>query len=203
MTTYNHIILALGSNAPGAWGTSEETLQHAVKLISSTTTQLIAISAVYKSKAVGPGMQRQYLNAVVIVAASLPVGILLRRFKAMERSSGRKSGAGQRWGPRTLDIDIIDHRGRVFGRPVKSRGSRPPRLQTNLILPHPQMHRRVFVLAPLLKVEPNWWHPTLNRSGKQLLSRLGQRAARELTIDVAASRLVAGAFRGTESHGRA
>jgi 2-amino-4-hydroxy-6-hydroxymethyldihydropteridine diphosphokinase len=83
--------------------------------------------------------------------------------KQIERRAGRRGG--RPWGPRTLDIDIVDYAGLVthwrkgrgaFGRP------RP------LVLPHPLAHERPFVLKPLLDIAPDWRHPALKRSAREL-----------------------------------
>jgi 2-amino-4-hydroxy-6-hydroxymethyldihydropteridine diphosphokinase len=89
---------------------------------------------------------------------------MLRLLKRIERRAGRR--LGRRWGPRPLDIDILDYRGTRIGWPPRRR--EPGRL----ILPHPEMHRRVFVLVPLLEIAPHWRHPILGLGARALLSHL-------------------------------
>ena len=113
----------------------------------------------------GQGLQARYLNAVLLAEAPLPPAALLRAIKVIERQAGRR--LGRHWGPRPLDIDILDFRGRRMGW-----AAHPSRLRGRLILPHPEMHRRAFVLAPLLDVAPNWRHPVLERTARALLARL-------------------------------
>lgn len=108
--------------------------------------------------------QAPYVNAVLIAHSALAPGRLLWLLKRLEREAGRRSGP--RWGPRPLDIDIIDYAGRVIGWPVRG-GPRP-----RLVLPHPEAHRRAFVLAPLLELAPRWTHPALRVSGRRLLAGL-------------------------------
>jgi 2-amino-4-hydroxy-6-hydroxymethyldihydropteridine diphosphokinase len=106
---------------------------------------------------------------------------LLRLIKRIERRAGRRLGV--RWGPRCLDIDILDNGGRRLGWP------RRRRQQGRLMLPHPEMHLRAFVLVPLLEVDPHWRHPTLAVSGRTLLARLPRASCRGIrqSLDFAAS----------------
>ena len=112
--------------------------------------------------------QPRYLNAVVLVEAYIAPGALLRLLKRIERRAGGRLGA-RNGGPRPLDIDILDYGGRRIGRPPRRRQ------RGRLILPHPEMHRRAFVLVPLLEVAPAWRHP---RSGRQRQGAAGATHAR-------------------------
>jgi 2-amino-4-hydroxy-6-hydroxymethyldihydropteridine diphosphokinase len=92
---------------------------------------------------------------------------LLRTLKRIERRAGRR--LGRHWGPRQLDIDVLDFGGRQIGNPHGHR--RRGQLQ----LPHPEMHRRAFVLLPLREVAPSWRHPRLGLTVSALLARLPPR----------------------------
>jgi 2-amino-4-hydroxy-6-hydroxymethyldihydropteridine diphosphokinase len=85
--------------------------------------------------------------------------------KGIERAAGRRGGSP--WGPRSLDIDILDHKGLVRhwrrGRPRFARAGRRP-----LVLPHPWIEKRPFVLRPLLDIAPDWRHPVLKRTARTL-----------------------------------
>jgi 2-amino-4-hydroxy-6-hydroxymethyldihydropteridine diphosphokinase len=91
--------------------------------------------------------------------------MLLRLAKRIERQAGRRLGG--HWGPRSLDIDVLDYGGRSYGSPSRRRR------RGQLVLPHPEMHRRAFVLVPLLEVVPHWSHPALGATARTLLARLG------------------------------
>ena len=160
----NTLLLALGANLAGPWGTPVETLRRARRELSRTGLAILAESGVYHTLPLGPGRQASYLNAVLLLRARIAPAALLRHIKHIERRAGRRLGT--RWGPRCLDIDILDHGGRRMGWPQRRR--QPGRL----VLPHPEMHRRAFVLVPLLEVAPHWRHPALAVAGRTLLARL-------------------------------
>jgi 2-amino-4-hydroxy-6-hydroxymethyldihydropteridine diphosphokinase len=169
LPTRGKVLVALGANCPGPWGTAQETIAQALGEIERINGHVIAISPLYETAAVGSARQSPYVNAVALLDTSLPPEALLRALKAIERRSGRRGG--RPWGPRTLDIDIVDYAGLVrhwrgarcvFGRA----GARP------LVLPHPLAHERPFVLKPLMDVAPNWRHPALKRSARELWSRV-------------------------------
>jgi 2-amino-4-hydroxy-6-hydroxymethyldihydropteridine diphosphokinase len=127
----------------------------------------LGFSSLYLTAPVGLGRQPSYLNAVVLVDAPLAPAALLRTLKRIERSAGRR--LGRHWGPRPLDIDILDFGGRQIGSP------RLPRRRGELRLPHPEMHRRAFVLLPLREIAPSWRHPRSGLAISALLARLKPR----------------------------
>jgi 2-amino-4-hydroxy-6-hydroxymethyldihydropteridine diphosphokinase len=159
------ILVGLGANCPGPWGTSARTIARALSEIERVNIIVKAVSPLYETAAVGRARQPAYVNAVALIDTSLPPEALLKVLKGIERASGRRGG--RPWGPRTLDIDIIDYRGLVRHwrgrRPgFKHTGARP------LVLPHPLAHERPFVLKPLLDIAPDWRHPVLRRSAREL-----------------------------------
>ncbi len=128
--TRRRAVLAVGSNLGDRLGT----LQGCVQAIASLPdTDVLAISPVYETAPVGGPVQPDYLNAVLIVATGLTPDDLLAAAHGIEAEFGRFRT--QRFGPRTLDIDIISYAAEVSADPV-------------LTLPHPRAHERAFVLAP-------------------------------------------------------
>jgi 2-amino-4-hydroxy-6-hydroxymethyldihydropteridine diphosphokinase len=111
---------------------------------------------------------------VALVDTNLSALALLRLLKQIEAAAGRRGG--KPWGPRTLDLDLLDYKGLVLNwariRPAQPRpGARP------LSLPHPQLESRAFVLKPLLDVAPDWRHPVTKESIAELwhgVSKRGQ-----------------------------
>jgi 2-amino-4-hydroxy-6-hydroxymethyldihydropteridine diphosphokinase len=141
--------------------------------IEAANIDVRAISPLYATRAVGNARQPAYVNAVALIDTALSPESLLRVLKGIERDSGRR-GAGRPWGPRTLDVDIVDYKGLVrHWRNGRGRfahaGARP------LVLPHPLAHGRPFVLRPLLDVAPDWRHPTLKRSARELWRGVSER----------------------------
>jgi len=169
-------VIGLGANFSGAWGAPAETIARALVELGRARIRVTAASAVYVTAALGRTRQPPYVNAVALLDTPLSPDALLRVVKTIERRSGRRGG--RPWGPRTLDIDILDYGGqvRLWRRErgaFRDAGPRP------LILPHPLAHERPFVLRPLLDIAPEWRHPALKKSVRELLrlaSKRGQGA---------------------------
>lgn len=170
------IVLALGSNLAGNWGRPDETLAMAIgSLKGSPLCNVVAQSSCYITAGVGPGRPDDFANGVVLVETHLPPEALLRFLKRQERSAGVRSALP--WGPRSLDLDIIDYRGRVAGwRDNLANIQRKQRLG-RLTLPHPMAHIRAFVLEPLTEICPDWRHPVLRLTARQLLNRISDSPA--------------------------
>ncbi len=163
------ILAGLGGNCPGPWGTPTETITRALDEMGQAGVRVMAVSPFYETAAIGRARQAPYVNAAALLDTELPPEALLRLFKRIERDAGRRGG--RPWGPRTLDIDIVDYKGLVRhwrGRKgaFARAGARP------LVLPHPLAHERPFVLAPLADIAPDWRHPVLGQSARALLRRL-------------------------------
>ena len=132
-------VLSLGSNL----GNRLETLQGAVDAMEDTPgVRVKAVSPVYETEPWGvePGSQPSYFNAVVVLRTTLPPSSLLERAQAVEEAFHRVRD--ERWGPRTLDVDIVSYDDAVSDDPV-------------LTLPHPRAHQRAFALAPWYDVDPS------------------------------------------------
>lgn len=133
-------------------------LQNATHALSKTEgINLQEISSVYKTDPVGYEAQGQFLNGVAAIQTSLSPLSLLQTLKDIETVIGRQHRI--RWGPREIDLDIL-----IYG---------DLRIQTEkLVVPHPEMHLRRFVLAPLAQIAPNLVHPIFQESIQTLLERL-------------------------------
>lgn len=130
--------LGLGANLADARGA----LRAAVAgLAGHAAIELVAVSGLWRTAPVGGPDQPDYLNAVVIVATELSPAQLLAAAQALEAAAGRTREV--RWGPRTLDVDVLDIAG--------ARSTDP-----TLTVPHPRAHARAFVLAPWAEVDPDW-----------------------------------------------
>ncbi|GAB3151203.1 2-amino-4-hydroxy-6-hydroxymethyldihydropteridine diphosphokinase [Microbispora hainanensis] len=130
------VVIALGSNL----GRRMENLQGAVdELFDAPGLTFVAASPVYETDPVGGPEQGPYLNAVVVADSILDPRTLLDRVQSIETAFGRERR--ERWGPRTLDVDLITVGDLMSDDPV-------------LTLPHPRAHERAFVLVPWAQVDP-------------------------------------------------
>ena len=130
------VVLALGSNL----GDRLASLQAGLNVLAAAPGfGQLRVSPVYETAPVGGPAQDNYLNAVVIAETALPARAILERAREAEAALGRVRA--QRWGPRTLDVDII-----VCGAEISA--------DPELTLPHPRAHERAFVLAPWHDLDP-------------------------------------------------
>ncbi|MEM9485425.1 MAG: 2-amino-4-hydroxy-6-hydroxymethyldihydropteridine diphosphokinase [Cyanobacteria bacterium P01_F01_bin.116] len=145
--------IALGSNL----GDSEQTIETAlVRLNQIDGMELVARSQLYKTAPVGPP-QPSYINACAIVQTRFSPEQVLQVLLTTEASFGRIRR--QRWGPRTLDLDLLLYGDLVIDTPT-------------LTLPHPRMHERAFVLVPLEEIASDWRHPVRQQTVKKLLEQV-------------------------------
>ena len=157
-------LISVGANVSGAWGAPVETLSRSLDILEQNRVFIVARSRIYRTHPhFGAGLMPDFYNAVVLARTKLPIGRLLRLFKTIERRAGRRTQA--RWSARALDLDLLDYGGRVLNWPALNRTGGP------LILPHPLMHERGFVLVPLEEVAPQWRHPVLGLTAGALLRR--------------------------------
>ena len=146
------VYVGVGSNLGDRWGR----LAHAARELRATAgVALVQASRVYDAAPIGPPQPR-YLNAVLELETSLPALDVLDLVQEVERTGGRVRGP-ERWGPRTLDLDLL-----LYGEAVV----RVPRL----VVPHPGLAVRRFVLAPLGELCPERTVPGTGRTVAQLLA---------------------------------
>ena len=140
------ILVALGANLPHpVHGVPRRTVEAAIAALEHEGVEIVARSRFYETAPVPASDQPWFVNAVVAVRTSLPPAALLALLHRIEAEFGRVRG--ERDAPRLLDLDLIDYDGIVC--------------DGNLVLPHPRMHERLFVLLPLGDVAPHWRHPRL------------------------------------------
>jgi 2-amino-4-hydroxy-6-hydroxymethyldihydropteridine diphosphokinase len=158
------ILVALGANMAGPWGTPRQSVAHALRELDRNGIRLVSASRLLETKPFGRANQPNFVNAVAAIETHLPPQALLARLHAIERAAGRRRTI--RWGPRTLDLDILDYRGLVLC------GSHMATARGSLVFPHPGIAERIFVLQPLSEIAPRWRHPTLHATADQLIQRL-------------------------------
>ncbi len=146
-----HIIyLALGTNLGDRLGN----LRSAVQALPPDVI-VLAESKIYETPPWGYADQPAFLNMAIKAETSLEPGALLKRLKELELRLGRKRTF--RYGPRQIDIDILLYDGLVLNSP-------------DLVVPHPHLHERAFVLVPLADLAPDLLHPVLRRTIRDLLA---------------------------------
>ncbi len=152
--------IGLGSNRRhGRHGPPAATLKAAIEALGERGIGIEAVSGIRLTPALGPA-GRSFANAAVLATADLDPLELLAELKHLEISFGRRGG--RRWGARVLDIDIL----------LWSEG---PFEAPGLVIPHPAMRERAFVLDPLAELVPAWRDPVSGLTVRQLRTRLGAR----------------------------
>ena len=152
--------IGMGSNV----GEREAHLRAAVEALRNTIgLRVLAVSRFYETAPLGgPPGQGDYLNAVCAVAGARTARELLERLLAIEAGRGR--ARRERWGPRTLDLDLL-----LFGDAVID--------EPGLNVPHPCLHERAFVIEPLAAIAPDARHPLLNKTAATLWEELQETSA--------------------------
>ncbi len=168
------ILIAYGANLPGRFGQPWETYGVAKDALTKNGIRILAESSLWETSPVGtPDEQPWYTNAVLSVDTALPAQALLEALLAIEQAFGRVRTF--RNAAKTIDLDLIAYRDQIIGN------------EPHLIVPHPRMHERAFVLKPLEEIAPDWTHPLTGYSLSQLIKNLpADQEARVMTRGQAA-----------------
>lgn len=149
------VALGLGSNV----GDRHAHLEAALRALRAEV-DVVAVSRFVETEPVGGPPQGAFLNAAAVVDTALRPRELLELARRLEDAAGRQRGV--RWGPRTLDVDLL-----LYGDEVVD--------ESDLVIPHPRLHERGFVLDTLAEIAPAWVHPRLNRTVGELRENLHHR----------------------------
>ena len=148
------VLVGVGSNL----GDREFLIRKAVEAMRDLPrTLVVRVSSLYDTDPVGVEDQPAFLNAVVWLETTLEPRELLWQLLLIEKRMGRVRS--QRWGPRPIDLDLLFYDDRTIAEP-------------DLTVPHPEAHRRAFVLMPLLELDPEFVHPATGEAIKKLVKRL-------------------------------
>jgi len=157
--------VGIGSNLDGPEAQVRTALEALAQL---PRTGLAACSSLYRSTPMGPQDQPDFVNAVAALDTGLEPALLLAELQAVEQAQGRRRSAS-RWGPRTLDLDLLLYGDRVIELP-------------GLRVPHPGMCRRDFVMIPLVELDPDLVIPGCGRL-TDLLGSVENHALSRLVAD--------------------
>ena len=154
------VYIGLGANV----GNREANLRMALRGMTRMS-RVEAVSALYESEPVGPE-QPVYYNAVCCIETGLEPASLLRFLQGLEHEIGRRPG-GPRWGPRPIDLDILLYEERVLE-------------GEDLVIPHPRVAERAFVLVPLAGITPEMRHPVLGLTIVELAAAVDAEGVRRI-----------------------
>lgn len=141
---YINVFLGIGSNI----GNRAGNIHDAIGLLEKNVGKIAKKSHVYETQPWGEPNQDPFYNQVVMLNTTLDPRDLLDKISRIERELGRERK--EKWGPRVIDIDILFYGKRV----IRDKG---------LEIPHPELHKRGFVLVPMMEIAPEFEHPILNK----------------------------------------
>ena len=149
----HRVHIGIGSNLGDRRANTAEAIERVTKLPG---TRVVRASSLYESEPLGDA-KTWFVNSVIEIESDLGPDVLLKKLLAIEEAMGRKRVKGKRWGSRVIDLDIL-----LFDQEVIDK--------RNLKIPHPELHKRRFVLLPLAELAPQVVHPRLGHSISSLLA---------------------------------
>lgn len=181
-------LVAAGTNVTSIWGEGRATILKAMLQIEALIDVKVSISSVYATPAFPPGSGPDFSNACFRFESPISAPKLLQVLHQVEAQAHRTRD--KRWGPRTLDLDLI-----AFGDEVSPSlevwqswahldlEQQMERQPEQLILPHPRVQDRAFVLKPLADIAPDWRHPILDKTVTEMLAQLPAADIAEIRVE--------------------
>lgn len=175
--TVTECVIAYGSNLSNELGESRNLTKIALERLAQNGLCILRQSGHFRTPAWPPGAGPDFVNGVILAKTHLDAPAVLELLHAVESDLGRTRR--QRWEARVIDLDLIDFGGQVL--PDRDTWTRwadlpPDRQKTQapdqLILPHPRVHERAFVLVPLAAAAPGWRHPVSGQTVERLVAAL-------------------------------
>ncbi len=160
------IYLNIGSNLPSVNGDRKYNIKKAIQNLRALDMNLIEISSFYETPSYPNKSDPKFINICVKLESNLKPKNFLEKIKQIEIKLGRIRLKKNE--PRTCDIDIIDYMGEI----IKHK---------DLVIPHPKMHLRNFVIYPLKEIEPNWVHPIFMKNIDSFFMKLSKNSHNEIT----------------------
>ena len=180
MTLTTTCYLGLGANLPFGSNQPVDTVQQAARRLSEAGLTNLRLSGFYRTSPYPASNQPDFVNCVAAVETDLlPEGVL-ELCQTIEQDLGRERNV--RWDARTLDIDLLAYEGLVLPHDQTwiglAEASADGTVVGDLVIPHPRLHERAFVLVPLRDLAPQWRHPVLRKTVSELLDGIaeGERA---------------------------
>ena len=177
MGNKQQFLVALGGNMPSEVGSPGDTLRAALQQLERMDVTVEAVSPFYQTPCFPPGAGPDYVNATAILRFSGAAADMLQCLHDVEADFGRERV--ERWGRRTLDLDLIAAGQSIYpdvatyakwrNLPAEQQAEKAPE---KLILPHPRLQDRAFVLVPLADIAPGWCHPVSGLTVKEMLDAL-------------------------------
>ena len=185
--TNHQFLIALGSNISLGNVLPLEIIKRAIVEFVKSDINVLSISRFYETPAYPEGSGPNFINCVIKATANCSSKEILQKLHQIEEKFDRQRVS--RWGARTLDLDLLAVKGQVLpSRKIFQKWFDLPfieqkeKIPSELVLPHPRIQDRAFVLSPLLDIEPNWTHPTLNKTAVQLYEELPKQAKKNIQV---------------------